>query len=204
MAQTFELTLQTFWNRKHKILDDITEEHINTKINQKFLLYYKQIDKILEIYDINSLDFLASIQLEGCNFFNFHQHYETVFFVCGQKNIIIYLFNETNKQIETLSKVNGHFDEVIFADFSPFDPNILVSISKNYDIKVYNIKNSFPISHIFLNEKLSYKIKLQWHKNEMGIISDNKIIFFNYLIFDKDEIEEISLKEKIINFFYFD
>jgi len=59
MAQTFELTLQTFWNRKHKILDDITEEHINTKINQKFLLYYKQIDKILEIYDINSLNFLA-------------------------------------------------------------------------------------------------------------------------------------------------
>ena len=204
MSQTFKLSLQTVWNRNNNILNDIIKVNINTKMNQNFLLYYKHINKILQIYDINSLDFLASIQLKECNFFNFHQHYETVFFVCGQNNIIIYLFDETKKKIEILSKVNGHFNEVIFADFSPFDPNILVSISNNYDIKVYNITKSFPISNIFLDEQLSDIIKLQWYEDEMGIISKNKIIFFNYLLFDKDEIEEISLKENINNFFYFD
>ena len=202
MSQVLKPLLKKVWSKDDDSVYDIDINELTTKINQKFLLNYNLSDDTLNIYALNSVSLLNSIKLQKLYFFNFHKHYEAIFFICNERNISIYLINETDKTIEKLSTVNGHYNKVIFADFSPFNPNIFVSISNNYDIKVYDIRKPIPISHIFIDEKLNRNIELQWDDERMGIISNKKIIFFDYINFMKDEVKEISFEEKIINFFF--
>ena len=204
MSQVLKPLLKKVWSKDDDSVYDIDINELTTKINQKFLLNYNLSDDTLNIYALNSVSLLNSIKLQKLYFFNFHKHYETIFFICNERNISIYLINETDKTIEKLSTVNGHYNKVIFADFSPFNPNIFVSISNNYDIKVYDIRKPIPISHIFIDEKLNRNIELQWDDDRMGIISNKKIIFFDYINFIKDEVKEISFEEKIINFIFYD
>lgn len=209
MSEIIEPSFNTLWTKDIGFIQDLYIDYSNTRINQKFLLNYDKRKFLLNIYDLNSLKELDSIELKNIGYFNFHKHYEKIFFVCIEKNVIIYLFNSAEGKMEKLSNVYGHFNYIIFADFSPIDPNILVSISLNYDIKIYDIKKAMPISHIYIDRNLSKKIELQWKQlkdddDEMGIISQDKIIFFSYINFVKQEIKEISFEDIVTNFIYYD
>ena len=209
MSKIIEPSFKTLWTKDISLISDLCTKYSIIRINQKYLLNYDERKDLLNIYDLNSLNILDSIKLKNIGFFNFHKHYEKVFFVCIEKNVIIYLFNSAKRKMEKLSNIYGHFNKIIFADFSPMNPNILVSISLNYDIKIYDIKKAMPISHIYIDRDLSKEIVLQWKQfkdddDEMGIISQNKIIFFSYINFVKQDIKEISFQETVNNFIYYD
>ena len=178
-------------------------------INTKFLLIitilHSQKQEI-KVYDLNSLSLLGSIKFENIScFVKFHKHLESIFFVCIAKNVFIYQIDSENQKISELSVIKGHFSNVIFADFSRYEPDILVSVSEIYDIKLYNVKESLPISHIFLNESLNVDIDLKWNEKDMGIKSGKKIIIaFNYLLFIPENIKNISFDEIVIDFHFYE
>ena len=132
MSKIIEPSFKTLWTKDISLISDLCTKYSIIRINQKYLLYYDERKDLLNIYDLNSLNILDSIKLKNIGFFNFHKHYEKVFFVCIEKNVIIYLFNSAKRKMEKLSNIYGHFNKIIFADFSPMNPNILVSISLNY------------------------------------------------------------------------
>ena len=178
-------------------------------INTKFLLIitilHSQKQEI-KVYDLNSLSLLGSIKFENIScYVKFHKHLESIFFVCIAKNVFIYQIDSENQKISELSVIKGHFSNVIFADFSRYEPDILVSVSEIYDIKIYNVKESLPISHIFLNESLNVDIDLKWNEKDMGIKSGKKIIIaFNYLLFIPENIKNISFDEIVIDFHFYE
>ena len=176
-----------------------------TTINSKFLLIadrLKSPNEIISIYDLESLSLLDTIEHPQIFFLEFHKHFDTIFFVATEKNIVLYEIDLTNKKPKTLSTIKGHFTNVIFADFSPYNPNILFSVSQNNDIKIYDLSKNMPISHIFINESFCERLKIKWGKIFMGFISNGKIIIFNYLLFLKENILEIQFQEEIVDFYF--
>ena len=172
------------------------------KINKSFILLNHKTETEkdeIKIYDIKSLSFIGSIIKDSIKFFNFHKHFEAILFICVEKNVMIYYIDKQNKKVKEISIIKGHFMNVKYADFSPFDSHILFSLSQNNDIKIYDITKSLPKSHIFINEHLENKIKIKWLINDMIIFSGNKILIFNYINFVKEFLQKIDLDEDIID-----
>ena len=142
------------------------EYHKHTlKMNKKFIMITYSEQNTINICDLNSFTILCSIDFEdSISFCNFHCSYETIFFVCIKKNVIVYQIDLNEKKIKLLSTIKGNFTRVIYADFSPFDSNLLFSVSKNHEIKIYDLTKSMPISHIFLDKPLDTKKKAKWNK----------------------------------------
>ena len=51
---------------------------------------------------------------------------------------------------------------------------------------------------------MNYKIKVKWTEKEMGIISEKKIIIFNYLSILTDNIKKISFEERVLDFHFYE
>lgn len=189
-------------------LVDLKNKKKEIVINSKFLLIIGVLDsheEEINVYDLKSLSFFGSIKHDKVSgFVNFHKDLESIFFTCNAKNIFVYQIDIQTKSIKELSIIKGHFTKVKFADFSPFNPDVLVSVSESYDIKIYDIKKSLPISHIFLNESLDDGIHLKWNEKYMGIISGKKIIIFNYLLFVPEDVKNILFDEKVIDFHFYE
>ena len=196
-----------YWEKELNLLVDLEYQNI---LNNRFLIIVTEDkpNRYSEIsvynYDLNSFSLFGSVKIKDLYYIKFHKHFENIFFVCTEKNVIIYHIDINNKDIKKVSNVKGHLSCVIFADFSPFNPYIMVSIYKSCDIKIYNLKKSLPINHIFINEPLNYKIKVKWTEKEMGIISEKKIIIFNYLSILTDNIKKISFEERVIDFHFYE
>ena len=70
-----------------------------------------------------------------------------------KKDIKIYEIDDThqNKTINKLSEIKGHYSNVKFAVFNPFNCHIFLSISNNNNIKIFDIlyKNYYIIFLFF-------------------------------------------------------
>ena len=184
----------------------LEDQYKFTTINSKFLLIIDKsiyLKETINIYDLESLVLLDTIKLVHISFVEFHKHFDTIFLVATVKNIVLYEIDSTNKKAKILSIIKGHFNNVIFADFSPYNPNILFSVSEINDIKIYDLTKSMPINHIFINEFFRGRSKVKWGNNFMGFISNGKIIIFNYLLFLEENILEIQFQEEIVDFYFY-
>ena len=195
-----------YWEKELGILVNLEYKNI---LNNRFLLIVteEKTDRYSEIsvyeYDLNSFSLLGSVKIKDLYYIKFHKHFENIFFVCTEKNVAIYHIDSDNKIIKNVTIVKGHFSCVSFADFSPFNPDIMISISRKNDIKIYNLKKSLPISHIFINEPLNKIIQVRWTENELGVISEKNILIFNYLEFLPDKVNKISFGENVIDFHFY-
>jgi len=172
------------------------------KLNTKFLLYKPDIKNELKIYNLSNSSFYKQLELNNINYYDFHNYYENIFFVCNGRNIMIYEINIEKNIINYISKVQGYFTDVEYANFSPSEHNILISISKNYDIKVYDVSKSLPINHIFFDQPLEYRI-IKWGENEIGVLGEKTILTCNYKYFLKSEINKIPFDESLIDFHFY-
>ena len=179
-----------------------TFKTFDLKLNTKFLLLKPDRKKEIKVYNISNSSFYEKLELNNINYYDFHNYYENIFFVCDGRNIMIYEINIGKNIINHISKVQGHFTDVEYASFSPSEHNILISISRNYDIKVYDIEKSLPINHIFIEEPLNYEF-IKWGENEIGVLADKTIFTCNYKYFLKSEINKIPSDESIIDFHFY-
>ena len=97
MTQNLKIELKQLWI-KHEYF--YSKNSKNIKINQKFLLKLSNKKKEIIIYALKSLLIFDSIKFREIKFFNFHKQFDTIFFVCCEKDILIYMINTTNKKIE--------------------------------------------------------------------------------------------------------
>ena len=193
----------------------MSENDDKIKINKQFLLLENANEfNTLNIYDLKTFQLFKLLKLEyNINYFDFHNHYEIIFFVCFNKDVIIYEIDIENKKINKLSLVKGHFTQIIYASFSPFYPNFFLSVSINKEIKIYDISKSLPISHIFLDEWPIYASKIKWGMNNIGIMTksnishnfNNDIILIqDYELYVKEYTYKISFNDKIKDFYFYD
>ena len=192
------------WEKEADFLVGLKSENILNLLNNKFLILvvkksYKQNE--IRVYDLNYFSIIGSFNLEELFYINFHKHFENIFFVCSEKNVVIYYIDTDNKTIKEISTVKGHFSYVTLADFSPLNADIMASISQSYDIKIYNLKRSLPISHIFLNEPFTEDIK--WNEKEIGVRAEKKIIIFDYSDFSPDDVKKFLFKEEVMDFHFY-
>ena len=179
-----------------------TFENFPMKINKKFLMLKPDAKNEILIYDLQFLSFLEPFKIEDpITFTDFHSRYENILLICTGRDVKIYVINIDNKNINQISTVKGNFSDFYYANFNPLDPNILLSISKNYDIKIFDITKSSPICHISKGNKPIDAPIIRWGINQFGFITQNNtIINYNYLAKNK---KEILPSDNNINDFHF-
>ena len=167
-----------------------TFENSPVKVNKKLLMLKPDAKNEILIYDLQSLSFLEPFNIEDpITFADFHSHYENILLICTGRDVKIYVINIDNKNINQISTVKGNFSDVYYANFNPLEPNILLSISKNYDIKIFDMTKSLPICHIPNGNKPLDAPIIKWGINEFGFITQNNtIINYNYLTKKKKEL----------------
>ena len=195
------------------IIGKVGDDDINC--NRQFLLIRNKDDlNILFVYDLKSLSLLDSLKFNNAiNYFDFHSHYEIIFFVCIEENVIIYEINRDNKKLIELSTIKGQFNQIKYASFSPIEPNYFLSLSTNKEIKIYDIRKSLPISHIFLDKYSLIQSQIKWGKTNIAVQTTNNDHFysFNNIIvinefqeYLKENISMITLNEVIVDFHFYD
>ena len=177
------------------------------KINSNYMLIL--IGKsTLAIYDFSFLSFLnENIELANndindkiINYFDFHSTNGAIFFVCFCKNVIIYEI--VQQKINKLSVIEGHFTEVYFGSFNPFNPNIFLSSSENGFLRIYDLYDNLPKILLCLEEFYKEKMRIKWGKKDIGFKTKNSVIYFEYLKFKKENIKKYLSKDNIIDFYF--
>ena len=187
----------------------LTHSYFKIKMNKKYLisLDLTQNDK-LYIYTLKDFSIFTSLQLkESINYIDFHKNYETIFCVAIGNDILIYYINMEKKMVNEISKIQGHFSKVIYTEFSPYDPYLLLSVCYNNDIKIFTINNAMPKNHIFYEQALDIlNTNIKWTKNQIGVLSKDRktILISSQNNFLKGEVWEKEFKEKIIDFHFYD
>jgi WD40 repeat protein len=187
--------------------DFITGTYYMIKMNKKFLIFLngKQNNE-LYIYKLNDTLTLGSLKLkEPINYFDFHNKYDTIFSVATGNDILIYNIDVEKNLINELSKIQGHFSKVTFTEFSPFDPNILLSICGNSDIKIFELNSTMSKNHIFFDEQFVDE-KIRWSISRIGVISKDrkKILISSQNNFSKKGVTVKLLKDEIEDFYFYD
>ena len=185
----------------------LTETYYAIKMNKKFLIFINwQQSNELYIYKLDNYSVFSFIKLkEPINYFDFHNNYETIFSVSIGNDILIYNIDIEKNMINEISKIKGHFSKVIFTEFSPFDPNILLTVYKNNDIKIFALNSTMPKNHIFFDEPFVEE-KIKWTKNHIGVLSkdEKKILISPWKNFNKEKVREKLFKEEITDFHFYD
>ena len=196
--------LYQYSKKKIEIKDKNNYDTFNNsglKINTKFLLLKPNRKNEIHIYNLSNSSFFK-LEFNNIKYYDFHNYFENIFFVCDGKDIMIYEINVNNEIINNISKVKGNFTDVEYADFNPSEHNIFVSISENYDIKIYDITKSVPISHIFIDRPLIYEL-IRWGNNNMGVLAGKTILTFSYKFFLKKNIKEFPFDDIISDFHFY-
>ena len=149
---------------------------------------------------IDSLSSLNTINDKTINYFDFHSTDGDIFFVCFGQNVIIYKI--VQQKIDKLSEIEGHFTEVYFGSFNPFNPNIFLSSSKNGFLKIYDLYGELPMILLNLKEFSKEKMRIKWGKKDIGFKTKNSVIYFEYLNFKKENIKKYLSKDNIIDFYF--
>ena len=183
---------------------EYTFENFPMKINKKFLMLKPYAKNEILIYDLQFLSFLEPFKIEDpITFADFHSRYENILLICTGRDIKIYVINIDNKNINRISTVKGNFSDVYFANFNLLEPNILLSISKKYDIKIFDITKSLPICHIPNGNKPLDVPIIRWGIKQFGFITQNNtLIIYNYLTKNKKEL--LPFDNKINDFHFYD
>ena len=193
----YQSSIQTFEIRtRFDVYDD------SMKINKKFMLLKADSENEIEIYNLSTLLFFKSLELNNINFYNFHNYFENIFFVCSGRDIMLYEINLKKNEVNNLSKIKGHFSDVLYVCFNPSKHNILVSICTNFDIKIFDLQKSLSISHIFLDQTLKYE-SIKWGEKNIGVRTKQKILTFNYEYFLKSFINEFPFDDDIQDFHFY-
>ena len=197
-----------FNEKDANFMEDISYNTIIYKINNKFLMLRNILDKEMNIniYELSNSSLLYSLKNDSStSFFDFHSKFETIFFVCN-KNVIIYQIDEKQKTVEQISIIKGHFSSIKYANFSPLTPNILMTVSKNDDIKIFDVYKSLAKNHIFINESLDLNKEIKWNNCKIAVkLKDNSIIEISYFSHNINDVsEKIKFADKIKNFYYYD
>jgi len=175
--------------------------------NKKFLLFKLNGDEKIYIYECKTKSYISvPIKSKEIQYFNFHNFYEEIFFVCSGPSVLIYeieIGTDINKTvIKELSEIKGHFSPIILASFHPLNSNILLTISKDNNINIYDIRKSLAINHIILEENY---LDIKWGNNNIGFLNSNKyeISYFNYKDSYINEIDKYTLDICIYDFHFF-
>ena len=202
MSESYHLSTKSF-----KIKHINRHDCFSMKINTKFLLLKPDSKNEIKIYNLSTLSFFQSLKLNNINYYDFHNYYENIFFSCDGKDIMIYEINLENKIVNNISKIQGHFSDVEYANFNPLEHNIFVSITENYFIKIFDLTKYLPISHVFIDQPFDYQPfdyqLIKWGKNNIGVLSEKKILTFDYKYFKKSFINEFPFDDDIIDFHFF-
>ena len=186
---------------EHSIAFSLNKNHYQAvkKINKKYMIMLN--DNTLYIYDFTKKIFLPNfISLnDQIHYFDFHSNNENIFFICSGKNIIIYQI--LNAQINNICTIEGHFIDVFYGSFNPFDANIFISISKTGFLKIYDITSSSPLGIINYTESLENVFDIKLGKNVIGFGQDDCVEYFNYINYNKDNIKKY-ISENIIEFYF--
>lgn len=105
-----------------------------------------------------------------------------------------------NKKINKITIIEGHFIDVFYGCFNPFESNIFLSASKNGFLKIYDITKIFPINLINLNELLN-NIEIKWGKKDIGFIKEDYVVYFEYNNFKPENIKKYT-SQNICNFIF--
>ena len=205
MEDEFSLVLNE--SKDSNFLEDIPYIMQTLKINNKLLMLSNILDKEIIIYELSNFSLLYSLKNDSStSFFDFHSKFETIFFVCYNKNVIIYQIDEKQRTVKEISIINGHFSSIRYANFSPLTPNILMAVSENNDIKIFDVYKSLAINQIFINEKLNLNKEIKWNNCKIAIkLKDNSIIEISHFSHNIDAVsEKIKFDDKIKNFYYYD
>ena len=191
---------------KKFIADFLTHNYFKIKMNNKYLilLNLEQTNE-LDIYTLNNFSNFDSLKFkENINCFDFHKNYETIFCVAADNDILIYNIENEKKMINEISIIKGHFNKVIYTEFSPYDPYVLLSIYDNNDIKIFNINQPMPKNHIFYEQAIDKKIK--WNKNKIAVLSKDRkaILISSQNYFFKKDVWEKNFEEKIKDFNFYE
>ena len=145
------------------------------KMNKKFLIFVNgRQNNELYIYKINDSSIFYSVKLkESINYFDFHNKYETIFSVATGNDVLIYNIDAEKNLVNEVSKIQGHFSKVTFFEFSPYDPNILLSFGENNDIKIFALNSTISKNHIFFDEPFIDE-KIRWTNTSIGILSKDR------------------------------
>ena len=174
-------------------------QHSLKKINKKYMITLN--NNTIYIYDFEKKNFLnKSIHLNECiYYFDFNSNTENIFYICSGKNVILYQI--VNMDINKICIIEGHFIEVIYGFFNPFDRNIFISISENGFIKIYDITNSSPIGLINLTESLENIFVFKLGKNTIGFGLEDHITYFSYINYKNENVKKY-FSEDIIDFYF--
>ena len=197
--------LDTSIELKKYPLDFLTNYYYQIKMNNKYIIFLRgdQGNK-LYIYNVNTCSTFIHQLKESINYFNLHKNYESIFCVAVGNDILIYNIDINTNMINEISKIKGHFSKVIYTEFSPYNPYILLSICDNNDIKIFEINKVMPKNHIYFEQELDTIIK--WTKNNIGALSqDRKTIFISSQhYFTKKDVWEKKFDVKIKDFHFYD
>ena len=134
--------------------DFLTHSYFEIKMNKRYLISFSWEQRNeLDIFNLNNFSIFDSLEFkESINCFYFHKNYETIFCVATGNDILIYNIDNKKKMIDEISKIKGYFNKVIYIEFSPYEPYVLLSIYHNNDIKIFDINKSRLKIIYFMNK----------------------------------------------------
>ena len=204
MNKTYYITRSDEFDIKEMDSIDLNPD-LEVKINTKYILLLNKYVEEIYIYDCETKSSIINnpIKFKGIKYFDFHSLFKEIFFVCEGSNVKIYEIDIKQKNIIELSLIKGHFSQIIFASFHPLNANILLTISDDKNINIYDITKSLPINHICLEENFIFNIK--WGTFNVGFLSVGKTVinYFNYNNFYINEVNELKLNRLITDFHFF-
>ena len=182
---------------------DLKCEARDFKINKKYLLIMNDEEAYVYQFDLQ-LTFDEIIYAQTTiKFGDFHCTDENIFFICDGNNLDIYEIG--NRRFSKISTIVGHFVELNYASFSPFNWNILLTVSKNGCIKIYDITNTIPMKYILIKElsRIVKGMEIVWGNKNIGFEKSNSIVYFDYINFNMEDIHQYKNFNKDIANFYF-
>jgi WD40 repeat protein len=219
----FKNLKKIYYDKLGEIWDLILDEDILAFCGKKFITVFffrkfegiQKIEKMNSYFGSNSANFLdcfieeISFEDENEEYFclaqsNIFESENLKILAVGGSNCIIKILDLTNKK--EFGRLIGHRNDIYDLKFSPQNKNILLSASKDFSIRIWNVKNSLQIAILGGPKGHSADVlSIDWHLSGDYIVSsgiDNCIKIWK--IFDdiKENIEKsfnFNGKNKKIN-----
>ena len=168
------------------------------KLNSRYLIRPFQDKEVIEIFILDKKEYI-NIPIENMEIkeIELSPFYYDIFLSVSSKEIKIWNILEEGKKIDdktTIVLVNKS-ENFISAKFSPLNEKIIITISDNYSIKIWNLEKLFYIHEIpASNVKIKNIIFHPDDESIIGIYSNQKFFIYNINIKkQKYEIKKYNL-----------
>ena len=146
------------------------------KFNLKYLIRHVRVKKIIEIIVFDSNEFM-NIPIGNLNIMEIElsPFYSDIFATVSSKEIKIWKISEAEKKIYDKSTIflNKEFEVFTQAKFSNLNEKIIITVSDNFSLKMWNLEKIFYICEILINQE-SIK-NIHFSPNDESIIGIDSI-----------------------------